>query len=979
MAADFPTSIATLATISPTDEMDDPGVEGDVVINRITEELVAVQTQVGVTGSAVVGTVEKRLTDVISTAATALAQSGVTSVAGQTGAVTLGVADVSGAAPLNSPGLTGTPTAPTAIPGTNTTQVATTAFVADAAATAVATAPGLITSVAGRTGAITLAVGDVTNAVATNDSRLSDSRTPTSHKISHATGGGDALTPSDIGAVATNDSRLTDARTPTAHKASHVTGGSDALSASDIGAAPLNSPGLTGTPTAPTAAPGTNTTQVATTAFVATAVSGATAAVTSVAGRTGAVTLAVGDVSNAVATNDSRLTDSRTPTSHKASHAIGGSDVLAASDIGAAALNSPGFTGTPTAPTAAGGTNTTQIATTAFVQSAVSGVSFPVTSVAGRTGAITLAVGDVTNAVATNDSRLTDARTPTSHKTSHATGGGDALTASDIGAVATNGLAGGQTLIGGTQPSENLTLQSTAHATRGKVLIGSGAAYDEVNVRLGVGTQSPSSKIHVIGTTEQERLGYDASNYYATTVSSAGVVTHDATGGQHIWKAINSAATLGSELVTNGTFPSDLSSWTDSGSSWSWSSGAALHTPGSASTLSQNLSISTGATYLVSFSISGRTAGSISIAIGSVSIVVYGTTTTFTGGASRSLVAADNGTVALVITPTSDFDGKVDDVSVKALTLGSVTPTLVVNDSTNTAAHELRASLSASESLGIGKQALRSLADKSLSAVAYGVRAMYSSVYVSSVVGIGNYSLYSARDSQSTVAVGVQAAYSATYPYASTYVGYRAGYYGTTAGNQTLIGSAAGSANVTSHNMVAVGTNAATNLTTSGSTTAIGANAVRYIADGSTAATSSAAGLYLGADVKASANGVVNENVLGYNAIGIGSNSFVLGSSAITKCQIYGDLILDKTITAAGTTGAQTINKTCGSVNFAAAATSLVVTNSRVTTSSVIVATVATNDSTMKTVLAVPASGSFTLYANAAATAETRVNWIVIN
>jgi len=38
-----------------------------------------------------------------------------------------------------------------------------------------------------------------------------------------------------------------------------------------------------------------------------------------------------------------------------------------------APLNSPAFTGTPTAPTAAPGTNTTQLATTAFVEAAVSG------------------------------------------------------------------------------------------------------------------------------------------------------------------------------------------------------------------------------------------------------------------------------------------------------------------------------------------------------------------------------------------------------------------------------------------------------------------------------------------------------------------------------------------------------------------------------------------------------------------------------
>jgi hypothetical protein len=61
--------------------------------------------------------------------------------------------------------------------------------------------------------------------------------------------------------------------------------------------------------------------------------------VSSVAGRTGDVTLAVADVSGAVSTSDSRLTDSRTPSStlaHKASHATGGTDALAPSDISAA-------------------------------------------------------------------------------------------------------------------------------------------------------------------------------------------------------------------------------------------------------------------------------------------------------------------------------------------------------------------------------------------------------------------------------------------------------------------------------------------------------------------------------------------------------------------------------------------------------------------------------------------------------------------
>lgn len=46
-------------------------------------------------------------------------------------------------------------------------------------------------------------------------------------------------------------------------------------------------------------------------------------------------------------------------------------------DTSRAPLASPAFTGTPTAPTAASGTNTTQLATTAFVQSALSSISGP--------------------------------------------------------------------------------------------------------------------------------------------------------------------------------------------------------------------------------------------------------------------------------------------------------------------------------------------------------------------------------------------------------------------------------------------------------------------------------------------------------------------------------------------------------------------------------------------------------------------------
>lgn len=135
--------------------------------------------------------------------------------------------------------------------------------------------------------------------------------------------------------------------------------------------APLTSPAFTGTPTAPTAASGMATTQVATTKFV-------TDAVAAGGGGGGGVPPSRQILTSGLATGGGDLSVDRTITVPKAAQsdvAAGTDDAKALTSLSVAArlgalapLASPQFVGTPVAPTAAAGTNSTQIATTAFAQ-----------------------------------------------------------------------------------------------------------------------------------------------------------------------------------------------------------------------------------------------------------------------------------------------------------------------------------------------------------------------------------------------------------------------------------------------------------------------------------------------------------------------------------------------------------------------------------------------------------------------------------
>ncbi|HBM8427995.1 TPA: tail fiber protein [Escherichia coli] len=185
-------------------------------------------------------------------------------------------------APLDSPHLSGTPTSPTPEPGTKNTQIANAAFVYAAINALINGAPGTM----------------------------------------------DTL--KEIAAAINNDPKF-----------------SETINNALALKAPLASPVFTGTPTAPTASQGTNSTQIANTAFVK---EGITALINGAPG-----TLDTLKEIAAAINNDPNF-----------STTINNALALKAP------LASPALTGVPTAPTAAQGTNNTQIATTAYVRAAIS-------------------------------------------------------------------------------------------------------------------------------------------------------------------------------------------------------------------------------------------------------------------------------------------------------------------------------------------------------------------------------------------------------------------------------------------------------------------------------------------------------------------------------------------------------------------------------------------------------------------------------
>ena len=100
--------------------------------------------------------------------------------------------------------------------------------------------------------------------------------------------------------------------------------------------------------------------------------------------------------------------------------------------------------------------------------------------------------------------------------------------------------------------------------------------------------------------------------------------------------------------------------------------------------------------------------------------------------------------------------------------------------------------------------------------------------------------------------------------------------------------------NTTASNNTAIGISALGNITTGALNTAIGREAGCFQADGTTALTTANNSVYLGRDTRGTQTDS-NSVVIGYQAVGLGANKTVIGTSSTTETKLFGQLTLDAT------------------------------------------------------------------------------------
>ena len=376
--------------------------------------------------------------------------------------------------------------------------------------------------------------------------------------------------------------------------------------------------------------------------------------------------------------------------------------------------------------------------------------------------------------------------------------------------------------------------------------------------------------------------------------------------------------TLGTELAISGTG----TNWTGT----AFSGGGYTHATGSTADLTTTLAATIGTYYQIAYTVTGRTSGSFAINYGGLS------NSSLTATGTWGPVATS--TAVLSITPTIDFSGTVI-LSVKTNSISIATTTFT--NSSGTVVNEIR-NANSNTNLFMGISTGRRVTTGTNNSF-IGNNSGLANTTASNNTFLGtNAGAFNTTSSNNTF-LGTSAGYSNISGPNNTFIGTSAGYSNTSGNNNTYIGQAAGLANITSISNTFIGTNAGNanignaglgqntgvgTFALDGNTTgtnnsvlgygalrsnisgsnnvAIGGGAGRFVSGGTVAATSIGTSIFIGANAYPLADSQVNQIAIGNAAIGLGSNTTVLGNSSTVTSAIYGNLLLGTTNTTGDTT-----------------------------------------------------------------------------
>ena len=404
----------------------------------------------------------------------------------------------------------------------------------------------------------------------------------------------------------------------------------------------------------------------------------------------------------------------------------------------------------------------------------------------------------------------------------------------------------------------------------GQVAFGSGADaiagsnnlfWDNTNARLGVGTNAPTQRLTVQGTTATD------------------------------------GAILGANILSKA-------GWSGFGVNWTTTDTTSFtHVTGNTGTLTHSQAAINNQLYQITWTVTGRTAGTFTIAFGG-----------YTSGnlsASGNIGPRATSTASLVVTPTTDFNGT---VSITIQTISPNNPIIVFNNSAGGISREMRITTSNTnlfDGVGAGQSITTGLNNTAhgLQAglnnttgnnwIAQGAAAGFSNTIGSGWIAQGASAGQNNTTGNNWIAQGLNAGLNNTIGSSWIAQGLNAGRNNTTGSNWVAQGTSAGLNNTTGSNWFAQGISAGLNNTTGNNWIAQGFNAGRRWSDGTETnpnavppipAPNFTNSVYIGAETRVGGTSGTrdNENVFGYFAIGNGDNTVTLGNSSIVGHYLSG-------------------------------------------------------------------------------------------